>query len=297
MRLKKISVILPVYNEELFLPHTLANIEEYVDEIIVIDGSDKGASTDKTAEIAQSHPKVKYYSGIFLSDFGGWDTAKQRNDVLKYVTGDVMMLLSADMLLYNMEILKNAVEKDYDLFGVSSIEFWLDTKHIRVHNPKYDLFATPAENYKIIAVNMNCDPSFDINGNIITAQYVEYDRCLYIPQSILFHFGWIRPFKQQVQKHIRHVTMGLWGESGLQLLRLPYEDLEKWAIRHALTYSESRCLNYYGIIPDCDEELLNMRFDKGCNDVLEEYENKYGIKVLDYIHKKENKNAEIHNPG
>ena len=288
--MKKVSVILPVYNEEFFLPYVLANINDYVDEIIIVDGSVKGQSTDKTAEIAKSYEKVKYFSGTFITDFGGWDMGGQRNLALEHVTGDTILVLSADMIIDNMEMLRNSLEGDYDLFGIALVEFWLDTRHIRAYANNYDLYSTPSANFKIIAVNMDRAPSFNINGGIKTEDDIEYDRCLYIPQVTLLHFGWIRPFRQQVQKHIRHVKMGLWGETGSNLLRMPKKDLEQWAIRHSLTYRESRYLDFYGTFPDCANDLIDMRADYGCNNVIKEYENNYGHKVLDYTHKKAAKN-------
>lgn len=54
------------YNEELLIEASLRSIYEHVDEIIVIDGSPQGPSTDATAKIAASiGPKVKVTSGTF----------------------------------------------------------------------------------------------------------------------------------------------------------------------------------------------------------------------------------------
>lgn len=55
-----------VYNEEVFIEASLKSLYNHVDEIIVVDGSRWGPSTDKTAKIAQSvGPKVKLISGTF----------------------------------------------------------------------------------------------------------------------------------------------------------------------------------------------------------------------------------------
>ena len=62
----KIYAGMIAYNEEWIIRCSLNSIYEYVDEIIVIDGSPWGASTDKTAEIARSiGPKVRVFSGKF----------------------------------------------------------------------------------------------------------------------------------------------------------------------------------------------------------------------------------------
>jgi len=285
--LKTVSVIMPVYNEEILLPSVLANIEPYVDEIIVVDGGPKGISTDKTAEIVKACDKVKYYSGTFITDLGGWDIGKQRNMALENVYSDIVLILSADMIVDNMELFRAALEEDYDLFAVNLIEFWVDTKHIRVDSMStgYDILSTPSSAYKVIAVNMKCDQFFDVNGTL-QVNNVDFNRCLYVSQAAVFHFGWIRPFEQQVQKHIRHIKMGSWGEDGAKLVRGPYKDLEKWAIRHALTYRDCQYLEFYGKMPDCTKGLSAMRFDLGCSKIIADFEEQYGEKVLDYTHKK-----------
>lgn len=54
------------YNEEVFIEACLRSVYDYVDEIIVIDGSYWGPSTDRTAGIAQSiGSKVKLIKGTF----------------------------------------------------------------------------------------------------------------------------------------------------------------------------------------------------------------------------------------
>lgn len=289
--MKTVSAILPAYNEEQFLPSVLANIEPYVDEIIVVDGGPNGASTDKTAEIAKACDKVKYFSNTFETETGGWDIGGQRNMALEHVTGDIMVVLSADMIIDNIELFRAALEEDYDVFAVNLIEFWVDMKHIRVDSMDtgYDILSTPSSNYKVIAVNSECDKFFDENGTL-QIEDVEFDKVLYVSQAAVFHFGWIRPFKQQVAKHIRHIKMGAWGEEGAKLARGPHKDLEKWAIRHALTYRDCQYLEFYGKLPDCAEGLGDIRFDYGCNAVITDFEKKYGEKVLNYTHKKRSKN-------
>jgi len=58
------------YNEECLIGASLKSIYDYVDEIIVVDGSSFGPSTDKTAEIAVSMgKKVKLFKGTFSQTF------------------------------------------------------------------------------------------------------------------------------------------------------------------------------------------------------------------------------------
>ncbi|MGH7202990.1 MAG: glycosyltransferase family 2 protein, partial [Candidatus Levyibacteriota bacterium] len=57
--MKKLSVVLAVFNEEKMLPDCLESIKDIADEIIIVDGS----STDKTVEIAK-----KFGSRILVTD-------------------------------------------------------------------------------------------------------------------------------------------------------------------------------------------------------------------------------------
>ena len=62
----KIFVGVIAYNEEIFIEASLRSLYEYVDKIIVVDGSYWGPSEDKTVEIARSiGPKVEVISGTW----------------------------------------------------------------------------------------------------------------------------------------------------------------------------------------------------------------------------------------
>lgn len=86
-----ISIIIPVYNEEVQLPGLLKHLEAsssgYISEIIVVDGG----STDRTSEIAKDHPKVFYVP----SEKG---RAIQMNTGAKLAKADIFYFLHADSL-------------------------------------------------------------------------------------------------------------------------------------------------------------------------------------------------------
>lgn len=78
----KIYAGMIAYNEEWIIKCSLKSIYEHVDEIIVIDGSPYGQSTDKTVQIAKSiGPKVKVFSGTF-KDPNGLDPEKIQRQAL-----------------------------------------------------------------------------------------------------------------------------------------------------------------------------------------------------------------------
>jgi len=78
-----------VKNEEKNLPRCLASVKNVVDEMVVLDTG----STDRTTEIAKEFgAKVHYFE--WCNDF-----AAARNESLKYVTGDWVLVLDADEYL------------------------------------------------------------------------------------------------------------------------------------------------------------------------------------------------------
>ncbi|MDJ0553271.1 MAG: tetratricopeptide repeat protein [Microcoleaceae cyanobacterium MO_207.B10] len=84
-----LSFCIIVKNEEKNLPRCLASVKDVVDEIVVLDTG----STDRTPEIAQDFgAKVHYFE--WCNDF-----AAARNESLKYVTGDWVLVLDADEYL------------------------------------------------------------------------------------------------------------------------------------------------------------------------------------------------------
>ncbi|MCA1623296.1 MAG: glycosyltransferase [Acidobacteria bacterium] len=90
----KFSVIIPAYNEENYLPNTLAAIKialariDSPAEIIVVDNE----SADKTALIAES-----YDAKVILEK--EHNIAKVRNTGAKSAAGEVLIFVDADTLI------------------------------------------------------------------------------------------------------------------------------------------------------------------------------------------------------
>jgi glycosyltransferase involved in cell wall biosynthesis len=85
----KITFSIIVKNEEKNLPQCLDSVRELVDEIVVLDTG----STDKTVAIAKKYGAEVYYFE-WCNDF-----AIARNEALKYLTGDWVLVLDADEVL------------------------------------------------------------------------------------------------------------------------------------------------------------------------------------------------------
>ncbi|MTJ08419.1 tetratricopeptide repeat protein [Anabaena sp. UHCC 0204] len=100
----RLSLCMIVKNEEIALPKCLGSVKNFVDEIVVLDTG----STDKTPQIAQQFgAKVHYFA---------WNNnfSAARNEALKYVTGDWILVLDADETLTPeiMPLLKAVISKE-----------------------------------------------------------------------------------------------------------------------------------------------------------------------------------------
>lgn len=97
--MKKISVVIPMYNEEevvmtsyLKIQKVLENLKQYDYEMIFVDDGSKDKTLDLLQDIAQANQKVKVLS--FSRNFGhqGAVTAG-----IQYVTGDAIIIMDADL--------------------------------------------------------------------------------------------------------------------------------------------------------------------------------------------------------
>lgn len=82
--MKKLTVIIPTYNEEAYLKNALRSVS-FADEIIVIDS----LSTDKTVNIAES-----FGCNVLSRKFDNF--SNQKNHALKQATGEWVLFIDAD---------------------------------------------------------------------------------------------------------------------------------------------------------------------------------------------------------
>ncbi|WP_232826298.1 glycosyltransferase [Cyanothece sp. BG0011] len=103
----KLSLCMIVKNEQATLSKCLESVQDVVDEMVILDTG----STDQTVEIAE-----KFGANVPKFEWGD-DFAEARNEALKYVTGDWVLVLDADEVL-NKKVapqIKEAIEKDENL--------------------------------------------------------------------------------------------------------------------------------------------------------------------------------------
>jgi len=93
---KRIAVIIPAFNEEKSLPHVLADIPDFVDEIIVANNG----STDNTIEIAK-----KTGVTVVNEDEKGYGAACLKAiEEIKYKNFDIIVFLDGDYSDYPEEM-------------------------------------------------------------------------------------------------------------------------------------------------------------------------------------------------
>ena len=262
------------------LPHVLKNIEPYVDEIVIVDGSPDGPSTDDTKVIAEACEKVQYQSGIFKTIDGAWDMALQRNTGISSASGDILMFLSADMFFRNLEALRDAAETGrHKIYFCPTIEFWINTRALRLYSADGDILSLPSNILEPMALDKELNPYCENDGRFNLDGAAMNQRVI-LSQIYKYHLGWIRPFDQQVAKHIRHVKQHRWGEAGDKLLKGSERGLEQWAMLHVLSYSQIPSINYFGGLPEEMKPLADMKYDEEADEVTRGFQERYGVSIF-----------------
>jgi len=262
------------------LPGLLENISPHVDEVVIIDGGPDGPSTDATEEIARDCEKVIYQNGQFATLDGAWDRAAQRNTALTVSTGDIVLFVSADMLFSGMERLRDTIDTESRrIVFCPTVEFWGDTKHLRLYGDDDNILALESSLLEPTMIDRRYNPYYAENGPLMIEDASFEDR-IQAPFVVKFHLGWIRPFRQQVDKHIRHVKQHRWADVGEKLLQGTERGLEEWAIREVLSYAKAPSILYSGPLPAEMNGVASMTYNDGADEVLEDFRQKHSMSVF-----------------
>jgi len=228
-----VAMIVPVYNEEKLLPEFISNVNKHMDQLIFVDGSVDGSSTDRTSEIISNFMNEDHQcsmvqtSGKFAMA-SIWNKNAQLKAGIESVNCDYVCISSADMLYTGLDDIAKALEEKPDVIYGNVIEFWLDTKHIR----KSSGFNV-GQNYSMV-----CKTSHAKRYILGESETKAIHEIVYLANMTMYHYGWIRPFAEQINKHVRNVMTGGWGEIGLKLIQRGVNVLESWAIYHILNYRD-----------------------------------------------------------
>lgn len=135
----KISIIIPSYNQELYLPDAIEScLNQTVKphEIIVVDDG----STDNSLYIAQDYES----KGVTVISQTNRGLSSARNTGIMNSTGDWILPLDSDDILQEnaIEIITKAIESnDADVIGLSFKEFGIrETLIVLMPNPKVEDF-------------------------------------------------------------------------------------------------------------------------------------------------------------
>lgn len=144
----KIYAGMIAYNEEWIIECSLKSIYEHVDEIIVIDGSPYGPSTDRTVQIAKSiGPKVKVFSGTFRDSTTNCDPEKiQRQALLDkmekgkdnwYIIQDADEVWNDENIKRLINYLRHSVHEKTRIIAYPHIQFMRDCWHYYFRKDKH----------------------------------------------------------------------------------------------------------------------------------------------------------------
>ncbi len=256
----KISAIIPIFNDSQFINLCVSSIIDAVDEVIFVDGSPFGASTDDPESVVDKKfpkEKIKFVYGTF-ADNGRWDKKAQLEMGCEEAKNDYLMFLSIDMILDQSKVLLDIPEK-YDEVWCNSYEFWLDTGNLRVENGNPTKMVCLGGRRELI------DEQKDFRSRTTK---------IFLPNTMRYHFGWIRPFGQQVAKHVRHIQEGAWGDLGKDVRALDDEGIEVWAIQHVLRYKNSDSIRIPELITDL--QVPDMKYLDGFSDFQKDFEKRTG---------------------
>ena len=144
----KIYVGMLAYNAELYIEAALKSMYDYVDKIIVVDGSPAGFSTDRTVEVVRSvGPKVQLTQGKFSftnteksgrSWYNVWDETKQRQTYIDLAEKDEnnwLILQDADEVFDDKNIQRlieyaKTAAPEVKLLSYQWKNFWRDPWHV-----------------------------------------------------------------------------------------------------------------------------------------------------------------------
>ncbi|NET02206.1 MAG: tetratricopeptide repeat protein [Sphaerospermopsis sp. SIO1G1] len=187
----KLSLCMIVKNEETALPKCLKSVKNFVDEMIILDTG----STDKTPQIAQEFGAKLYYFS-WCNDF-----SKARNEALKYVTGDWVLVLDADETLtpgVGKQIREVIQIEDYLLIN-------LVRQEVGATQSPYSLVSRLFRNHPNINFDRPYHALIDDSVQDILNQE-NYWQVGYLPSVAILHVGYQQNIINQQNKYTKAAT-------------------------------------------------------------------------------------------
>lgn len=197
--MKKVSVVVPIYNAEAYLERALKEIiqQTYIDiEIILVNDG----STDKSLEICKKYMKKDNRIKIVTGENHG--AAYARNQGIKNATGDYLLFIDADDIIDNnyIKILMSTLKEDkYDLILCGHREIYKKSNKQRT-------FLISCEEYEQLLGNIQDD--YNILEMYLIAPWGKlYDLNIIKRNKIFFPDGFRNAedhiFNQSYLKHVK----------------------------------------------------------------------------------------------
>lgn len=148
--MKKLSVVIPAYNEEKRIAETLKNIDSYLEqqsydyELIVVVNNSK----DRTFEVVNELEKSTIQKATALNLKEGGKGNAVRRGIIEKATGDIMMFMDADNATPISEISKFLpyFDQGYDVVIGSR---YTNPDLVKVHQPFYRIVLSRMSNLLI----------------------------------------------------------------------------------------------------------------------------------------------------
>jgi len=177
-----------VKNEEAALPKCLGSVKNVVDEMVVLDTG----SSDRTPQIAQKFG-AKVYHFEWCNDFSA-----ARNEALKYVTGDWVLVLDADETLTQKIVpqLKDAIRREeYILVNLVRHE-------VGAEQSPYSLVSRLFRNHPEICFSRPYHALVDDSVSVILSQEPSW-QVGYLPDVAILHVGYQKSAIAQQNKYAK----------------------------------------------------------------------------------------------
>lgn len=133
-----ISVIVPILNEETFVPLYLESAAAFADEIIIVDGGSTDRSLEHISRLAKQFP-IRLFTmpqtGLPYTD--DWNESLVRNFLIDQASGDWIMNLDVDELMDDQfrDVVPELMQRnDVDVYQFPFVNFWKDTDTVRVNS-------------------------------------------------------------------------------------------------------------------------------------------------------------------
>lgn len=290
----RLSAVMNVYNEERLLPVCLSTLLPVFDEVILVEGSEIGSSTDGTIGVAEHYQslfpnKVTIVTGTFKREDGAWDDARQSNVGLAKATGDFIMRTAADMIYDwdDVAMIREMAERypNKKHFYAPQLEFFWDTKHINLQDTMTTEPCLPraiCSDPVLISsrVGLRC---FDTEEGVTastTEQPIDWRRdVVYLIHVKRFHYAYVKPFGSQVEKIVKYVKHGDHRKIGAEVLARGEKAVYDYAINLVLGWERSsNCQPYAGLYPRAGETLRDMKVMDGYEQFMSWYRKKFNLR-------------------